>query len=1044
MKRVICFILLFFAAMCNIGHAQSDIGGHWSEKYFSSLNERGIFTGDGKGNYMPEREITRAEFVCAAVRSINEGSGNISLRFTDVDDADFYAPYIYRAAELGIVSGFADGSFRPYASLTREEAVVILSRTYGFLSGYNINGAFSDTDEISNGAKSAFAYAYHKGVISGYTDGTVRPRGRLTRAEAAVMLTLASELDAKEPGFIVGYPRLAEKGVYGCIRLEISTNMPCTVYYTIHSSDILGVPARSGIDKPLVTTVAGSKQVTADIVCDVGNEYNVFLMAVMPDGRYSKIIKIENTAALPFTEGDGSKEFPYGIYNELQLDAIRYAPECEFALKADIELSGEWKPIEDFSGALDGAGYKISGLSVNSDKEYVGFFRRISKGKVINLAIDGRVHGKSGVGIFAGELGNGLISGCVATGYVKAETSGAGGFFGESAGRIENCLSAVYLVEASAFAGGVAGQNYGIISKTVSAVHTVAADMYAGGISSVNIGGRIEKSIAACMNVFDVMMDNCGRITTNKKDGVTVGNYSYDKMKTTSSHDVNDIDNQNGANITWEQLIDVKACVQMLGWEEGVWGGGGRTNRYLLPYPKSSVMPVQIAGISAYTPVRISSAAELLGMIDNPDMNYLLVNDIYFDNNTVWGIAADTDDEELGFSGTLDGGGYTIYNLTLTPSESGRCGLFGMISGGTVRNLRIQGAKITGGEISGAIAAVNNGTIENCTVNMNCTVSNETAYAGGIAGYNYSEISGSEVNGTIVSGSKNIIAGGICAHNEGYVNDTAFKGSITTSKTDTLGESVAGGICGYNAGGMIYNAYSETNLRQQATTIYGGGVCGIQSSGEIYKCSSKGIIISEPPRLVLASAYTGGISGLTAGGLLLHCFSTADINVYTAKSYTGGICGYIETAVVQNVYAANSIVETFDNIFPEEMFSYVGGVCGYNEAGTLGGGVALNPTVKSSGKAGRICAGGAHEAMYSNYSAAEMRIDNEETGAYAGTVLSTARLSDIEFYLKPLAEGGLLGWSDEIWCKAPAPRYLLPVLKDVRHQTAFVSVSIAK
>ena len=417
MKKIIYLALVFFSLLCVTGHAQSDIEGHWAEDFFNNLNERGIFSGDGHGNYMPDREITRAEFVCAAVRSIGESKGSVSRRFSDVGDADFYAPYIYRAAELGIVSGFADGSFRPYAALTREEAVVILSRTYGFLSGYTISGAFSDADEISEGAKSAFAYAHHKGVISGYADGSVRPQGFLTRAEAAVMLTLASELETKEPGFIVGYPRIAEKGIYGCIRLDISTNMPCTVYYTLHSSDMLGAPSRSGINTPLVTMVAGLKQVTADIVCDIENEYDVFLIAVTPDGRYSKIIKIEDTAALPFTEGDGSSESPYGIYNELQLNAIRYAPSRSFALKDNITLSGEWTPIEDFTGVLDGEGHKISGLVVNSDKSYVGFFSRISKGKIKNLAIDGKVHGKSSVGIFAGELGGGSVSGCVATGY---------------------------------------------------------------------------------------------------------------------------------------------------------------------------------------------------------------------------------------------------------------------------------------------------------------------------------------------------------------------------------------------------------------------------------------------------------------------------------------------------------------------------------------------------------------------------------------------------------------------------------------------------
>lgn len=1027
MKKLYTAVIMLMIALSGVCYA-SDIDNHWSKEYFIELANLQIFSGSGDGNFMPDREITRAEFVTAAIRSINEPArGGIISKFSDVSDSDFYAPYIHRAYELGIVSGFPDGSFRPYAPLTREEAVVILSRTFGFLSGYSITGVFSDADKINPATQSAFSYAYRKGIISGYSDNTVRPKGHLTRAEAAVMLSRSLLLDGNEPGFVVGYPRLAATGAYGCIRLEISTNMPCIIYYALHPSDTIGIPARSNINKPLTTTPSATKQVSADIVCDVGNEYDIFLMATTADGRYSRIVKIENTAALPFSEGDGTKGSPYCIYNQLQLDAIRYAPDKEFVLKDNITLSGEWRPIENFDGVLNGAGHRINGLLIKSDENCAGLFRRIGKGKISNLTIDGNVRAKNNAGIFAGELISGELSGCVATGQVEAISNNAGGLCGESSGRIKGSLSAVYLVEAGAFSGGVVGQNYGIITQTISAVHTVAADMYAGGISSINMGGKIERCISACTNIFDIMMDNCGRITVNKKNGITKENYAYDKTKTTSSHAVNEADNHNGADISWEKLLDTKLCTQLMG-GDCRWSGGGRAERYLLPYPAGAAMPVQLAGAGPYTPIRISTAAELLGMIDNPDMHFLLVKDIRFDNNTVWSTAADTTDPEKGFCGTLDGGGHTIFGLTLTPGENGNSGLFGMISSGTVRNVIISGAVLSGDKNSGVIAAVSYGTIENC--NVDATI-NAESYIGGIAGYNYGQIINSQARIKLNSTDSNsVTSGGIAAHNEGFIDDCAFIGNMTIHSD----ESVAGGICGYNSGGMIYNSYANLILHQQAKTLYSGGICGIQDSGEIYKCSSLGTLNAERTQK-LSTSYSGGICGLIAGGLVMHSFSAADISSYTIKSYSGGICGYIENALVQNVYAANSVVNVAE---PGDyvMSAYAGGLCGRIEEGILGSAVSANPAVISSGLVSNVCPDGVPEDIYDCYALDNMQLKGEGGNLGNGINISAAKLSRIEFFTKSLSDGGTLGWSEDIWQKSNSD-YRLPILKDVKYQTSF-------
>lgn len=1035
MKFIRMFILLLLMFSATVVNAAVDTENHWARVYINELERDGIMSGNGE-LFLPDNDISRAEFVVAVVRALGAEVRNGNSSFSDIKKDSFYAPYIACAKELGIVSGYDDGTFRPKNSLTREEAVIVLSRAFGFLSGYNIASEYSDRDDVADIARSAFAYAMRNGVINGYPDKTLRPKSTLTRAEATVIISCARRLETTKPGFVMGYPRLEKKGNYGNIRLEVCTNMPCSIYYTLHNANAIGTPSESNINKLLTTTSVANRQQIADVSADVGRAYTLYLMAVTPDGRRSNVVRLENVSPLPYKEGDGTVENPYVINNAGQLSAIRYFMDKAFVLKNDISLAGEWTPIENFYGSLDGAGYKIDGLLVNTDDSYAGLFKRITRGRIKNLTVDGQVTARANAGIIAGEFLDAKISNCTVSGRVGAVTNNAGGFFGESAGVIENCLSGVYIVESGSFAGGITGQNYGIIRNSISAAYTVVADIYAGGVASINVGGRIENSVAACIHVYDMMLGNCGRIATNKKDSILTGNYAYSRMITTSESGINLSDSANGADISWEEIINRETLCNILGWDKINWTGGGRSEAYLLPRPTNTKSPRFLSGTTEYVPVRISSAAEFLSMVNNPDMHFLLVDNIYFGNNIKWRVAADTTSEEEGFTGSLDGGGKTIYNLTVSAGETGNCGLFGMIYTGTVRNLNLSNPRYLGGKTIGSIAAVSYGTIENCSVNgFGINADGDGVYAGGIVGYNYGTLRSADSSGNIESGAKNTVVGGIAAHNEGFIDDTAYSGSITTSKIGGVSESVAGGICGYNSDGMIYNSYSSANIKQQATTIYQGGICAIGNDGEIYKCSSMGNLIAEQPGIAIAVAYSGGMSGLSAGGIVMNSFSTCDIKQYTLKSYAGGICGYNESAIIQNVYSAGSVLQTNDAEIRKQMPSYAGGICGYNENGTISSSVAVNPSVKSYGPVARICAGGTADNMHGNY-AVRMDISDNGGEGFGGETISETRL-DAGFFTKPLFEGGQLGWPGEIWVKATNRAYNLPVLSGVKKQGAF-------
>ena len=198
-----------------------------------------------------------------------------------------------------------------------------------------------------------------------------------------------------------------------------------------------------------------------------------------------------------FDSGDGTKENPFLIMNARQLDNVRKylqgIPErsldfCYFKIGRDIDLTEYygatwaeqgwtedmgWMPLgwpsstskEIFNGNLDGQGYTITGLKINSDEDYMGLFGRIAaetgeedSGVIRNLNVEApEVWGYAGgntsysgrVGVIAGQTNSGaVIDNCsVNGGFVRGgaedtptqAVGGIVGYIGTSTKGITNC-----------------------------------------------------------------------------------------------------------------------------------------------------------------------------------------------------------------------------------------------------------------------------------------------------------------------------------------------------------------------------------------------------------------------------------------------------------------------------------------------------------------------------------------------------------------------------------------------------------------------------
>ncbi len=246
---------------------------------------------------------------------------------------------------------------------------------------------------------------------------------------------------------------------------------------------------------------------------------------------------------------------------------------------------------------------------------------------------------------------------------------------------------------------------------------------------------------------------------------------------------------------------------------------------------------------------------------------------------------------EYSYTGTFDGGGFTISNLCIgEDSQSIGSGLFRAVgtckivldgstpqqTEGTVKNLTVIGSVSTSIEYTGSvggICAYNVGTIQNCTSNISFK---EPVWgsAGGICATNNGSIMNCVNKGNIMS---NGCTGGICGINSsGEIEICYNSGTISATDGDGGGVAVAGGISGHlGVEGVIRNCYNEGTVKGNDMA---SGICCIMPSApieeidvDIMNCHNYGAIQSDKSKI-------GGIFGINDD-------DETDVNVEVKNCY---------------------------------------------------------------------------------------------------------------------------------------------------------------
>lgn len=234
------------------------------------------------------------------------------------------------------------------------------------------------------------------------------------------------------------------------------------------------------------------------------------------------------------------------------------------------------------------------------------------------------------------------------------------------------------------------------------------------------------------------------------------------------------------------------------------------------------------------------------------------------------------------YTGTFDGAGHTISNLTIQ-SDSGCAGLFGQLNG-TVKDLTLSGCTITDTNETyakgiGGLVGCNKGEIQRCTVK----------------------------NSTITARYQSV--GGVVGTNEGSIADCAAVHNAVTLKASAATMGYTGGFAGSNnSNGSIAQCYVEggtaayEGAKGKGAAIGGFVGASAASSSIIKACYSTADVVS-------AGEKAGGFAGRAYSGTLENCFATGAV---TADKYVGGFAGEL-SCTISACYATGDVTSTGTN-----------------------------------------------------------------------------------------------------------------------------------
>ncbi len=570
----------------------------------------------------------------------------------------------------------------------------------------------------------------------------------------------------------------------------------------------------------------------------------------------------------------------------------------------DVNSTSKYYEGIPFSGVFDGCGYEIRNLNIVGSGHLGLFGSLASNGDVSNLCVVmAHIEGSEldSQGILVGK-NEGHVTSCYSSGFISGSGYGTGGLIGSNFGEVRYCTNAAD-VNGYRYVGGLVGGNYagqvsdcystGVVSSTGSWVGglvghnkafvvksyctgAVAGEAsYVGGLLGRNHpGGCVDKcystgSVVGNRQVGGLVGRNehgsisecysIGLVTGNEHVGGLLGwndwsvTNSFWNIETSGQSD-----SAGGFGTNTAQMQDMDTYLNA-GWDFFAVEFDGDEDVWVMDaYPVHFTSQIPGHG-TREAPYLISKGNKFIVLRNVVhSAHYRLTEDIDV------GAIQWSDSVVPYFSGSFDGGGFAIMNLTIVGEDD--LGFFGVIGpGATVSDLAIVNADVTGtGDNIGILAGTNNGSVSHCS--SIGAVHGHGFSLGGLIGENTGSIE-TCYSISSVSGDDAFGVGGLVGMNGGLI-EACYSGGSIAGRCEASG----GFVGSNNKGGRVLNCYSTCT-----STASEGGFVGV-AKGDAAYCYSVG-----------ASAGRGFAGGHKATGDVIHCFWDIETSGQTRSSAGTGL-----------------------------------------------------------------------------------------------------------------------------------------------------------
>ncbi len=206
----------------------------WAEEAINKLVESGAISGVDEKHFEPDASVTKEQFAKMLVGALGielpqksdeavqeNAEAEEIVTYSDIEESRWSYPYILASSEFLYDDSFGANTFNPEENYTREKCAYAIAMALGYggkganlLDADVLENNFKDTDEIAKALKTAVAMTVERGIVKG-ADKLIRPKGEVTRAEAAVLLYRAKQYKERNSQnlFITQTPMMGESTV---------------------------------------------------------------------------------------------------------------------------------------------------------------------------------------------------------------------------------------------------------------------------------------------------------------------------------------------------------------------------------------------------------------------------------------------------------------------------------------------------------------------------------------------------------------------------------------------------------------------------------------------------------------------------------------------------------------------------------------------------------------------------------------------------------------------------------------------------------------